>query len=384
VSGVAGVEIGRDRVRVVVRTRRGTLHTYEMPIAADRLDDVVAQLSAAAGDVRMIGLAIGLAHLHVKQVKLPPVKHAARRQMLAVEPERWFVVPQGSPTAVSLTPGGDIALGADGAYVEACVRAFSKWAPVQRVEAAPLALTRALNSAGQRAAVAALDAPHGEVGVVETRDGALFSVRRARATDLAAPAVSPTTSPGLDPAFSAAFGAALAFDGALDFMLLTPALEGSFVGAQRRRVAMWSVAAAVAVTAVLWSAGASRERLRGALDTEVAAARAQARAGSSLALRAMSIDRELAAISTTTRSRPDALTAMSALGLRLPVSAVAQRVRMVGNEWQVEGNAKKAAAVLAALAAEPHFEKVRFLAPSNRFRDGTDDRETFAIAFAIR
>ena len=108
-SGLAGIEIGRERMRAVVRSRGGTLHTYEMPCATERLEEVVAQLSAAAGDVRAIGLAIGLAHLHVKQVKLPPVAHAARKQMLTVEPERWFAVAQGSPTAVSLTPGGDIA-----------------------------------------------------------------------------------------------------------------------------------------------------------------------------------------------------------------------------------------------------------------------------------
>ena len=383
-SGVAGIEIGRQRVRAVVRARSGTLHTYEMPCATERLDDMVAQLSAAAGEVRTIGLAIGLAHLHVKQVKLPPVAHAARRQMLAVEPERWFAVTQGSPTAVSLTPGGDIALAADGAYVEACVRAFAAWAPVQRVEAAPLALVRALNAAGHRSAIAALDAAPGEVGLVETHDGALRLVRRARAADLASPAATPPTAPGLDSAFNVALGAALGFDSSLDGMLLTPVLERGYLAAQRRRVATWAVAAAVAVTTVVWSAGVTRERVLGALETELATARTQSRTGSGLALRAMSIDRELAAISTTTRSRADVLAAFAALGVRLPVDAVAQRVRVVGSEWQVEGNAKKAAAVLAALASEPHFEKVRFLAPSNRFRDGADDRETFAIAFAIR
>ncbi|MDZ7631064.1 MAG: hypothetical protein U5K74_06890 [Gemmatimonadaceae bacterium] len=87
---------------------------FELPFAPDRVDEMVAQLAAAAGAVRGIGLAIGLAHLHVKQVKLPPVAHGARRQMLTVEPERWFAVPQGAPTAVSLTAAGDIALGADG------------------------------------------------------------------------------------------------------------------------------------------------------------------------------------------------------------------------------------------------------------------------------
>ena len=91
-SGVVGIEIGAERVRAVVRSRSGRLRTFELPFVPERLDEMVTQLSTAAGDVRGIGLAIGLAHLHVKQVKLPPVAHPARRQMLSVEPERWFAV----------------------------------------------------------------------------------------------------------------------------------------------------------------------------------------------------------------------------------------------------------------------------------------------------
>ena len=383
-SGLAGIELGADRVRVVVRNRGGALHTFEMEFSPDRLDDLVAQLSAAAGDVRGIGLAIGLAHLHVKQVKLPPVPHAARRQMLGVEPERWFAVQHGAPTAVSLTTDGDIALGADGALVDACVRALSLWAPVLRVEGAPMALARALNAAGKRSASCALDAAAGEVGLIETHDGALRTVRRARAADLMTSIGAMTVAEGLDRAFGVALGAALSFDDSRDGMLLTPALERTFIAAQRRRVTTWSIAAVAAVVLAVWSAGVSRERLLSALEVRVAAARGASRTGSALALRAMAIDREMAAISATTDARPDVVTALAALGVRLPVEAVAQRVRVVGSEWQIEGNTKTAAAVLASLAAESRFEKVRFLAPSNRFRDGTDDRETFAIAFALR
>ena len=383
-SGIAGVEIGAERVRAVVRGRSGALRTFEMPFAPDRLDEMVAQLAATAGDVRAIGLAIGLAHLHVKQVKLPPVPHRARRQMLAVEPERWFAVPAGAPTAVSLTANGEIALGADGALVDACAMAFAAWAPVRRVEAAPQALARALHAAGHPSAFAALDAGRGEVGLIETVDGVLRTVRRARAADLMASPASPAVLPGLDAAFSVAFGAAIGFESDIDNMLLTPALARDYVAAQPRTLITWAAAAAVALLTVVWTAGLSRDRLLLALDEELATAKVEARAGSVLALRAMSIDREIAAISTTTRARPDVLTELAALGVRLPVEAVAQRVRVVGNEWQVEGNARTAAAVLAALAAEPRFERVRFLAPSNRFREGIADRETFAIAFAIR
>lgn len=383
-SGMIGVELGAERVRAVVRARSGKLRTFELPFTPDRLDDMVSQLSTAVGDVRGIGIAIGLAHLHVKQVKLPPVPHAARRQMLTVEPERWFTVPQGALTAVSLTPDGDIALGADGAWVDACVRAFSAWGDVERVEAAPTALARALNAAGHRAAGAALDAGVGEVGAIETRDGVLRTVRRARASDLAAAPVSPPLAKDLDPAFNVALGAVLGFDGAIDTMLLTPTLERAFQRAQRRHVAVWATAAVVAVCASIWAAGMSRERQLTALEQELAVARRASRSGAALSVQALRIDRELAAISTSSASRADVVAALAALGARLPLEAVAQRVRVVGGEWQVEGNAKTAAAVLAAFAAEPRFERVRFLAPSNRFREGADDRETFAIAFALR
>lgn len=381
---MVGVEIGAERVRAVVRSRRGTLRTYELPFTPDRLDDMVSQLALAAGDVRGIGLAIGLARLHVKQVKLPPVPHAARRQMLGVEPERWFAVAKGAPTAVALSADGDIALGADGALVDACVRAFSKWSQVRRVEAAPFALARALRAAGHATAIAALDAAPGEVGAIEVSGGQLSGVRRARASDLAASPVAPPLSNGLDPAFNVALGAAIEFDASIETMLLTPALERGFIGAQRRRVMTWAAAAMASVVVAVWAAGVSRDRLLTALETELAAARTASEAGATLSMRAMAIDRELAAISATTASRADVVAAMAALGARLPREAVAQRVRVVANEWQIEGNATTAAAVLTALAAEPRFERVRFLAPSNRFRDGTGDRETFAIAFALR
>ncbi len=247
-----------------------------------------------------------------------------------------------------------------------------------------MALVRALTAAGHTTTGAALDAGVSEVGAIEIRDGVLRSVRRARATDLAAAPTSPSLAKGLDPAFSVALGAVLSFDGDVDNMLLTPALDRAFASALRRRVVLWAAAAAVAIGTAFWAGGRSRENALGAVDGELASARRAALAGTELSLRALAIDRELAAISSTTTSRPDVVAALAALGARLPREAVAQRVRVAGREWQVEGNARTASAVLAALAAEPQFDKVRFLAPSSRFRDANTDRETFAIAFALR
>jgi len=247
-----------------------------------------------------------------------------------------------------------------------------------------MALVRALVAAGHATGTGTLDAGSGELGLVQLDAGVLRSVRRVRAADLATeiPAMLPV--PDVDGAHAVALGAALAFDGTIDTMLLTPSLERGFVAAERRRFMTWSLAAMAAACVTVWSLGVSRDRLLSTLTTELTVARDAAAEGSASVTRALSIDRELAAITTTAAARGDALASFAALGARLPVEAVAQRVRMVGNEWQIEGNATTASAVLAALAAESRFEQVRFLAPSNRFRDGTDDRETFAIAFVVR
>lgn len=382
-SGTAGVEIGADLVRVVVRPRRGDVRTYELAWDRDRVDDVVAELAATAGDVSGIGIAFGLAHLHIKQVTLPPASQQLRRQMIVVEPERWFTVPQGAQTAVSLTANGELAMAADGALVDEWVRAISAWGPVRRVDAAPIAVVRALCAGGKRTTRVSIAAGADEVGMVEIADGVLRSVRRARSGDFDPPA-STTIAAGLDPRFNAAYGASLDFDGSVTEMLLTSAVERQFLSAERRRVVTWGVAAAAAIFAATWSAGVARDRALEAIGQAVSVARTQSQRATAFASSALTIDRELAAVTMTTASRANVPVTFAALGARLPAEAVAQRVRMVGTEWQVEGNARTAARVLAALAAEPSFVNVRFLAPSNRFRDGKIERETFSIAFSIR
>ena len=379
-----GIEVGASRAWAVVRGGRGAVETFECPVTGETIDAAVAELQALVGDVASIGLAIGLAHLHVKHVTLPPVPHAAKRQMLMVEPERWFAMAAGVPPAMALDPQSGLAMAADGAFVERWVRACAQWAPVQRVETTPSAIVRAFAAAGQRAVVAMVDAGPGELGVVQIADGALRSVRRLRAADVDHPAVTVTDIPGVATPFVAAYGAALASEHDLGDMLLTPMLEHRFATAQRRRLGVWAVAAIAAVCTAMWSLGVTRERMRDMLERDVADARRAAAAGDQAIVRARTIDRELEAIAGTSSGRAGALESLAALGVRLPRHAVAQRIRMTGNEWQVEGNAATASAVLAALAADPHFDRVRFLAPSNRFRDGTTNRETFAIAFTVR
>ena len=352
---VAGVEIGADALRVVVRSGRHGARTLTVPYTPDTINESVTRLAETAGAVRNIGVAIGMAHLHVKQVQLPPVAHGARRQMLTVEPERWFTMAPETPAAIALTANGELAFAADGALVDAWVTALETWAPVVRIDAAPLALLRAVQGSSRPTLTTSVEAGPHEWGIVDIVDGTLRSARRLRPVAPHAPTVTQSLAPDVDAAYNVALGASIADDGALATMLLTPTLERQFVGAARRRTAGWLAAASLAAGALVWAAGASRASTLAALDAELA-----------------------------TAVRADIQVALAALGARLPRSAVAQRVRIVGTDWQVEGNAANASQVLAALAAEPQFERVRFLAPSNRFRDGTGDRETFAVAFAVR
>lgn len=387
-GAVAGVEIGLDVLRVVVRSGRRGARALTMPYTPDTMDESVARLAATAGPVGNIGVAIGMAHLHVTQVQLPPVPHAARRQMLTVEPERWFTMAPETPAAIALTANGELAFAAHGALVDAWVTALQAWGPVVRIDAAPLAVLRAVQGSSRQTLTTSIEAGAQESGIVEIVDGSLRSARRLASAATHAPtmtvAVTPPLAPDMDAAYNVALGASIAGDGALATMLLTPTLERQFVGAARRRMAGWLAAASLTAGALVWAAGASRASTLATLDADLVTARTGATEGSGLALRAMSIDREMAAINTTLAARADIQGALAALGARLPRSAVAQRVRIVGTDWQVEGNAANASQVLAALAAEPQFERVRFLAPSNRFRDGTEDRETFAVAFAVR
>jgi hypothetical protein len=386
VRNTAGVEIAHDSVRVAVRGRSASVRTLVLPFALDRVDDIVSQLASSVGPVTQITLSIGLSHLGVQRVSLPPVSHDERRRMLALEPDRWFAAVYTTTPAISLvsdnTADGAMAMAADAAFVEACAAAFEAWGPVDRVEAAPVSLARALNARGRRSATCALDAAPGEVGLLTLTDGTLTSVRRRRDDGTTVQRLRVADS--IAEEFSVAFGAALAADDDGDDMLLTPALSSGFASRARRAIAGWAAAAVVAVCAAVWAAGVSRTRVLDALDREIIQERSRAAVASGLALRAMAVDREIAVITSTTSLRDDPLETLAALGVRLPVHAVAQRVRQNGADWQIEGNAKSGAEVLASLAAEPRFDRVRFLAPSNRFRDGTTDRETFAIAFALR
>jgi len=59
-------------------------------------------------------------------------------------------------------------------------------------------------------------------------------------------------------------------------------------------------------------------------------------------------------------------------------------LRASAADWQIDGTALDAAAIVPLLDRDDRFEDVRFLSASSRFRDGDRTYETFSIAFRVR
>jgi hypothetical protein len=75
---------------------------------------------------------------------------------------------------------------------------------------------------------------------------------------------------------------------------------------------------------------------------------------------------------------------LAALSERLPEGATVLNLRAQGEEWQIDGTARDAAALLPLLDRDDRFDTVRFLSASARFREGPRTYETFSIAFRVR
>jgi hypothetical protein len=155
---------------------------------------------------------------------------------------------------------------------------------------------------------------------------------------------------------------------------------------QRRRLGrLLQVAAACALSlgAALWAVDASRERTLQRVREESLSLAPAAGPATALLEQLAALDRERLALAELGRGRSDPLFVLTALTERLPGEAVVLSFRGQGEEWQIEGTAADAAAIVPLLDADPRFRDVRFLSASARFREGERTYETFSIAFNV-
>jgi hypothetical protein len=379
VTDVVGVELASGVVRAIALGAWGrTGAAAELDWDPERPEAAVALLRARLGSPRRIALAVGLAFLHPKRVQLPPAAWAERRSILALEPDRFF--PVHGPVLVSLVDEAELAFAADAEQVARWVRAFEDWAPVESVEPAPLAAARMVARASAEGAFAVPAGP-GELGVIAIQGGRLASARRVpEGQD--APAASPLPAvPGAAADYAIAFGAARGVDGPLDAMLLPDRQAARTRSRRLGRVGAAAAACALTTVLALWALDQSRERTLAALDEEITRATSAAEPAVALRDSLGALDLEAEALRGLGGASADPLGVLAVLSERLPPGAVVLSLRSTGADWQIDGTAADAAALVPLLDQDERFQDVRVLAASTRFREGERTYETFSIGF---
>ncbi|MDX2183250.1 MAG: hypothetical protein SFW08_04620 [Gemmatimonadaceae bacterium] len=389
---IAALVLQHDALRVAIRQsswRGASLRTRTIPLAsADEPAAVIARLVADEGPARRVLVAVGLDQLHVKQVQLPPVARDDKHRMLTVDPPRWFAVPPDASLAIALAPGDDVAFGVSAEWLDRWIAAAEAWGPVERVEAAPLALARQLARSGIRDGVVAVDAAPGESGRMTLVAGRVTQVRRSVHASGAASGTTEPLRAVPDDGFDTARGllAPHATDRAA--ALETPAHAARLTRRLRWRlgVAVAAAAAALLLTVLAWDN--ARARRLAWLEAEIARARVIAAPTLAQLDSIRALDAEVALIDGVASTRGDVLAPLGALSDQLPSGAVAQRIRLAAGEGQIDGSAPSAARVLDALTAGATFRNVRFLGPTARVAGGeargATPRETYSIGLALR
>lgn len=376
-----GLELTGDRIRAVTvsRWRASPLESFEIRWDPRAPGDAVEVLRKHLGSVSGIGLSVGVEFLHLKNVRLPPVSTPEKRSILMLEPDRFFPI-EGGDVVVSVRDGSDIVFAADAAMVESWIAAFERWAPVENVEAAPVSLARALRRAGVHDGSFRLGTATGEYGIVELKGGSLASARRMSGEIAGDEPKRPPAVRGVEPPFVPALGAVPGADESPDEMLIPDVMHARIrrrrAGSLTRAAINFALALAFAIAAV----DRSRSRLLESLEREIATVTPLAAGGASLQTRLASMDIELAASQNLIAARANPVGVLAAISRRLPADATVMSVRADGANWQMEGTARDAGALIPALAADPALGDVRFLSASSRFRDGNRTYETFSIA----
>ncbi|MGH7472098.1 MAG: PilN domain-containing protein, partial [Longimicrobiales bacterium] len=294
-------------------------------------------------------------------------------------PDRFFPV-QDQALVVALAPETNVAFAADAEQIQQWIAAFERWGPVENVEPAPLSLARALGKTVRATFVVPAGA---ELGLIEVHAGRVEAARRTLPAAASADARALPNVSGLKGDFLAALGAARGVNSALDAMLLSD--DGAARVKRRRGVRLsWTAAVcSLAFGLALWTVDRSRDRTLERIRSEVLQISPRAQEAMQLRERLAAIEREARAIGELAARRPDPLPVLAALSERLPAGAIVLSIKADGADWQIDGTASDAAALVPLLDRDNRFQDVRFLSASSRFQDGNRTAETFSIAFRV-
>jgi hypothetical protein len=422
-----GLQLGVERARAVVVTGwpRRRSQAVEVPFDPERPDEAVDALRPLVGKARRIAVAIDVHLLRTKRVTLPALSAAQRRSVLQLEPERFFAV-RGEEIVPAVRADDGLVFAVPATALARWVAAIERIAPVEVVEPTPVALARALATGLIRDALVFFDGGSAGIGVAEILEGRVMRARRLfgtgpqmadslRADGIPAPglavayldpssderraalaALSPSTpleplptlgggsrGGGITGPFAAAYGAVLAMDNPLPVAetLLSPA-HGAAIRRRRMRERGAAIACCVVafVLAVLSLDNRQDRVLRG---LESATATLSSRAAPALAMQTelANLGRRAGSLRAIDIEHPGPLRVVRALSAVMPSGAFVRQIHVDGADWQVDGYAPNASAVLAALGANAEFRDVHFLSATNQTRLANRTYESFALAF---
>jgi hypothetical protein len=419
-----GVELGPHAIRaVLVGARlagwRSPPHNRALDVEWDpqHPEDAIQALQEQVGTPRRIAVAVDLPLLITKRVKLPAVSAAERRDILRVEPDRFFAVrSDGIVPAVRIDD--DLVFAANEARLGSWTAALERIAPVDLVEPTPHALARVLARDSITDAVVLLDQAPSGLSLIEIVGGRVARARRlfgdldaaatlagdwARSAPRAVYASLSTDDrtqvlrsllgdiplqplpamAGVPSAFLAAYGATLGIGLDLDVAgtLISPKQSRAIQGRRHRALGVAALAAAAALVFALLSLDAARARATRELDASLVTLRQQAQPALALAAELESLTRRQQAIRSIEAQRPDPLQVLLALTRGLPPGAFIRGIRGTGPDWQVDGYAPNAANVLTALGTASELKDVHFLSAMSRLEFRNQPYESFALAF---
>jgi Tfp pilus assembly protein PilN len=397
------------------------IRVADAPFGADRLDEALEALRPHLGRPRRIAVAIDLHLLIAKRLTLPAVPAAERRNIVRLEPERFFAMRDEDVVAAVRTED-NLVFATTASALRGWVETIEAIAPVDVIEPTPVALSRALATISILDAAVLFDAQSAGVSLAVTRQGRVTHARRLFGTlsqitpALADEELESNAAIFLDPwsdercaaldalgikcsispvppissragdvpgPFAAAFGAALALEHAPSptDMLLAPLHESRI---RTRRIRARGLSVMACATAVLFAISSLEDRQDRALrDLDGETTSLAARAAPALAMQTelATLERRAAAIRSTTSERRDPLHVLRALATALPAGAFVRQIRASGADWQIDGYAPNASAVLTALGTSRDFRDAHFLSATSRAQIANKQYESFALAF---
>jgi hypothetical protein len=422
-----GLQLGAQHIRAVVLAGwpRRDVQSFEVPFDPAHPEEAIANLGPMLGAPKRVAVAVDLQLLRTKRITLPALAAAERRNILQLEPERFFAV-RGEAIVPAVRADDGLVFAAPAVALARWVEAIERIAPVDLVEPTPCALARRLAAESITDALVVFDGHDAGIGIAEMHDSRVTRARRLFGTivqvaaALAAdgypaagsapvyldpwsderrtilqdiwpgawleplPAIARAgRSAGVPGAFAAAYGAAL---GAERVPPVAETLVSRDHGAaiQRRRVRALGLAASACAAALVFAVSSldnRRDRELESLDGATASLSARAAPALAIQTELQSLTRRASAVRVAGTERPDPLRVLRALSASLPAGAFARQVRGAGAEWQADGYAPNASAVLSALGADKEFHDVHFLEATNRAQIANRQYESFALAF---